>query len=89
MVTYSEFICCLSWLLFILYDIEVAELLEHKRKPYFADFKREVWHAALNHILQPVYQASKLGEWVQVPGRSEPIHVFPVLLMLSADYEEQ
>ncbi|PBK61347.1 hypothetical protein ARMSODRAFT_850222, partial [Armillaria solidipes] len=67
----------------------VPELPEHKRKPYFADFKREVWHAALNRILQPVYQASKLGEWVQVPGRSEPIHVFPVLLMLSADYEEQ
>ncbi|KAK0184532.1 hypothetical protein F5146DRAFT_1006521 [Armillaria mellea] len=72
---------------FIFY-IEVLELSQHKGKQYFTDFKREVWHAALNHILQPVYQASRLGEWVQVPGRSEPIHVFPVLLMLSADYEE-
>ncbi|KAK0475603.1 hypothetical protein EDD18DRAFT_1115974 [Armillaria luteobubalina] len=70
----------------------IKEEAKHKDKPYYADFKRAVWHKAFEFILSPIKGKSKLGAWVQVAGGMEtmPCHLylFPTIMILSADYEE-
>ncbi|KAK0494264.1 hypothetical protein EDD18DRAFT_1077607 [Armillaria luteobubalina] len=71
----------------------IKEEAKHKDKPYYADFKRDIWHKAFKFILSPIKGKSKLGAWVQVAGGMEttPCHLylFPTIMILSADYEEQ
>ncbi|KAK0492651.1 hypothetical protein EDD18DRAFT_1108661 [Armillaria luteobubalina] len=71
----------------------IKEEAKHKDKPYYADFKRAVWHKAFKFILSLIKGKSKLGAWVQVAGGMEttPCHLylFPTIMILSADYEEQ
>ncbi|KAK0473824.1 hypothetical protein EDD18DRAFT_1368489 [Armillaria luteobubalina] len=71
----------------------IKEEAKHKDKPYYTDFKRAVWHKAFKFILSPIKGKSKLGAWVQVAGGTEtmPCHLylFPTIMILSANYEEQ
>ncbi|KAK0216357.1 hypothetical protein IW262DRAFT_1464893 [Armillaria fumosa] len=71
----------------------VKEEAKHKNKSYYADFKRAVWHKAFEFILSPIKDKSKFGAWVRVAGGTEttPCHLylFPTIMILSADYEEQ
>ncbi|KAK0471799.1 hypothetical protein IW261DRAFT_1571685 [Armillaria novae-zelandiae] len=79
--------CVIGWLPII------KEEAKHKDKSYYADFKRAVWHKAFEFILSPIKGKSKFGAWVQVAGGMEttPCHLylFPTIMILSADYEEQ
>ncbi|KAK0471836.1 hypothetical protein IW261DRAFT_1571498 [Armillaria novae-zelandiae] len=79
--------CVIGWLPII------KEEAKHKDKSYYADFKRAVWHKAFESILLPIKGKSKFGAWVQVAGGTEttPCHLylFPTIMILSADYEEQ
>ncbi|KAK0461477.1 hypothetical protein IW261DRAFT_1428573 [Armillaria novae-zelandiae] len=71
----------------------IKEEAKHKDKSYYADFKRAIWHKAFESILLPIKGKSKFGAWVQVAGGMEtmPCHLylFPTIMILSADYEEQ
>ncbi|KAK0464022.1 hypothetical protein IW261DRAFT_1575532 [Armillaria novae-zelandiae] len=71
----------------------IKEEAKHKDKSYYADFKRAVWHKAFEFILLPIKGKSKFGAWVQVAGGTEmmPYHLylFPTIMILSANYEEQ
>ncbi|KAK0226445.1 hypothetical protein IW262DRAFT_1256821, partial [Armillaria fumosa] len=71
----------------------VKEEAKHKNKSYYADFKRAIWHKAFEFILSPIKDKSKFGAWVWVAGGTEmtPCHLylFPTIMILSADYEEQ
>ncbi|KAK0207409.1 hypothetical protein IW262DRAFT_1469507 [Armillaria fumosa] len=71
----------------------VKEEAKHKNKSYYADFKRAVWHKAFEFILSPIKDKSKFGAWVRVAGGTEttPCHLylFPTIMILSANYEEQ
>ncbi|KAI0309431.1 hypothetical protein OF83DRAFT_1166855 [Amylostereum chailletii] len=58
------------------------------KKPGFANFKRVVWHQAFYEVLQSVIEASKTGQWFRC-GVDQERHLFPMILILSADYEEQ
>ncbi|KAK0472602.1 hypothetical protein IW261DRAFT_1424193 [Armillaria novae-zelandiae] len=79
--------CVIGWLPII------KEEAKHKDKSYYADFKRAIWHKAFEFILSPIKGKSKFGTWVQVAGGTEmmPCHLylFPTIMILSADYEEQ
>ncbi|KAK0463043.1 uncharacterized protein EV420DRAFT_1639134 [Desarmillaria tabescens] len=67
----------------------VQEEPRHHNKPYYADFKRTVWHKAFEIILSSIKDRSKLGTWVQPSSLdATPWHVFPTIMILSADYEE-
>ncbi|KAK0496569.1 hypothetical protein EDD18DRAFT_1105675 [Armillaria luteobubalina] len=72
----------IGWLLI------VKEEAQHTGKSYYADFKRAVWHKAFKFILSPIKDKSKFGAWVQVAGAAE-LYLFPTIMILSADYEEQ
>ncbi|KAK0467480.1 hypothetical protein IW261DRAFT_1680440 [Armillaria novae-zelandiae] len=71
----------------------IKEEAKHKDKSHYADFKRAVWHKAFESILSPIKGKSKFGAWIQVAGGMEmmPCHLylFPTIMILSANYEEQ
>jgi len=74
--------CVIGWLP-ILVDDE-----EEKGKKDYIDFKRVVWHDSFRKLLETVREHSHLGFWVKC-GDGITRHLFPMILILSADYEEQ
>ena len=54
----------------------------------WANFKCVIWHKAVYKILESAEQPSKLGCWVTC-GDDVVRHIFIVILILAADYEEQ
>ncbi|TFK18308.1 hypothetical protein FA15DRAFT_603515, partial [Coprinopsis marcescibilis] len=54
----------------------------------FADFKRIVWHTAFEKMLQSMVQYTESGFFFQCGDNIERC-VFPLVMILSADYEEQ
>lgn len=52
------------------------------------DFKRVVWHEAFYEVLATISELSRTGQHVRC-GDEVDRHVFPAILILSADYEEQ
>ncbi|TFK17829.1 hypothetical protein FA15DRAFT_733009 [Coprinopsis marcescibilis] len=54
----------------------------------FADFKRVVWHEGFENILESIVDYSKTGYFFQC-GDGIQRGVFPLVMILLADYEEQ
>jgi len=67
---------------------KVGEDEDKKGKSEYVNFKRVVWHESFRKLLESIVQYSKTGCWVQC-GDQIPRHLFPIILILSADYEEQ
>ncbi|KAI6018654.1 hypothetical protein BKA83DRAFT_4464950 [Pisolithus microcarpus] len=74
----------IGWLLIIC----VKETKEHSGKTQFANFKNAVWHESFRKLLQTIEKESQMGCWVNC-WDGIPHHFFPVVLILSTDYEEQ
>ncbi|KAI6018855.1 hypothetical protein EDC04DRAFT_2869958 [Pisolithus marmoratus] len=66
----------------------VKEAKEHSGKLHFANFKNAVWHESFRKLLQTIEKESETGCWVNC-WDGVACHFFPVVLILSADYEEQ
>ncbi|KAI5992667.1 hypothetical protein EDD15DRAFT_2388187 [Pisolithus albus] len=66
----------------------VKEDKEYSGKPRFANFKNAVWHESFKRILGTIEKESEMGCWVKC-WDGLACHFFPVVLILSADYEEQ
>ncbi|KAH9965573.1 hypothetical protein BJV74DRAFT_799600 [Russula compacta] len=66
----------------------VSEDPKDSKKPDFVNLKRTVWHTAFEHIIQSILELSKTGCWLEC-GDGIQRWIFPVVLILSADYEEQ
>ena len=60
---------------------------EHN-KSAFANFKRMVWHESFFVIIRSIIAHSKTGCWLEC-GDGVKRWLFPIILMLSMDYEEQ
>jgi hypothetical protein len=58
------------------------------KKKGYADFKRVVWYRAFYEVLASIQQLSKLGYHIECADKVVR-HIFPAILILSADYEEQ
>ncbi|KAG8220743.1 hypothetical protein J3R82DRAFT_2156 [Butyriboletus roseoflavus] len=66
----------------------VREEKGHTGKPAWANFKMAVWHASFGVLLETIARHSKSGCWVKCwDGIARQL--FPRILILSADYEEQ
>ncbi|KAI6018748.1 hypothetical protein BKA83DRAFT_4464972 [Pisolithus microcarpus] len=74
----------IGWLLIIC----VKETKEHSGKMWFANFKNMVWHESFRKLLQMIEKESQAGCWVNC-WDGIPHRFFPIVLILSADYEEQ
>jgi hypothetical protein len=68
--------------------LKVSEDPLETKKPAYVDFKRAVWHESMRVILEPLELHSKTGCWVMC-GDGVKRLIYPVILMLSADFEEQ
>ncbi|KAJ7720432.1 hypothetical protein B0H16DRAFT_1432379 [Mycena metata] len=56
-------------------------------KPGYVNFKNAVWHSAFHKLLESIVAHSKTGIWTQC-GDGQQRWLFPVILILAADYEE-
>ncbi|KAG1759607.1 hypothetical protein EDD22DRAFT_849145 [Suillus occidentalis] len=66
----------------------VKEDKKHSKKPAFVNFKNAVWHTSFLTLLACLAPLSKLGSPVRC--WDDVVHTFyPIILILSADYEEQ
>ncbi|KAF8256486.1 hypothetical protein EI94DRAFT_1645643, partial [Lactarius quietus] len=66
----------------------VKEDPKERNKPEFVNFKRTVWHESFLQVIQSIAGHSKMGCWLEC-GDSVRRWIFPIVTMLSADYEEQ
>ena len=58
------------------------------KKAGWVDFKHVVWHSSFYEVLGTIHILSKIGFHIKCADNVVH-HVFPVILILSADYEEQ
>ena len=69
-------------------NIQVPEDEAEKGKKGYIDLKREVWHQCFIKLLETIAQKSVTGHCEKC-GDNINQQLFPVVLILSADYEEQ
>ncbi|KAJ7922455.1 hypothetical protein B0H13DRAFT_2230481 [Mycena leptocephala] len=65
----------------------VDEDSKEKGKPAFANFKNIVWHTAFYELLESLVIPAKVGDWMTCGDRI-PRWLWPIILILAADYEE-
>lgn len=61
---------------------------EHKDKSNWVNFKRVIWHESFHKLLETIQGISETGRWVNC-GDGIARRIFPLILILAADYEEQ
>ncbi|KAG1864363.1 hypothetical protein F4604DRAFT_1893404 [Suillus subluteus] len=66
----------------------VKEDRDHAGKPSWVNFKNTVWHESFLKILSSLASKSHMGQWFECPDNIQR-WFFPIILILSADYEEQ
>ncbi|KAF9235747.1 hypothetical protein BU15DRAFT_77676 [Melanogaster broomeanus] len=66
----------------------VKESQKDKHKPAFVNFKNVVWHKAFNVLLESIIKYVKTGFWFECADKISRL-LFPIILILSGDYEEQ
>lgn len=92
LVTYcTHTFCGFIWLMtveIILYTSQVKEDAGETRKKRFVNLKRVIWHEGFKQVLESIIEYSKTGYWT-VCGNNICRWLFPLILILSADYKEQ
>ncbi|KAI6122718.1 hypothetical protein EDD16DRAFT_1477032 [Pisolithus croceorrhizus] len=73
--------CVMGWLPI------APELVKEGRKTGYANFKHVIWHKAFYKLLEKVAELSKVG-YLHECYNNVLWWLFPVILILSANYEE-
>lgn len=68
--------------------MKVGETEEEKGKPNYVNFKRVVWHNCFRKLLESLSLILRTGNSVTC-GDGIIRHLFPFIIILAADYEEQ
>lgn len=79
---------CSIYLFYFLICFQLDDDEEQKGKKDYIDFKRVVWHESFRKLLETVCEHSITGFWVKC-GDGITRHLFPMIFISSADYEEQ
>ncbi|KAG2056809.1 hypothetical protein BDR06DRAFT_988418 [Suillus hirtellus] len=66
----------------------IVEDRDQAGKPSWVNFKNAVWHESFSKILSLLASKSHTGQWFDCPD-NVPQWFFPIILILSADYEEK
>ena len=66
----------------------VEDDAKNKGRASWVDFKQVVWHASFYKLLESIKEISEIRHWVKC-GDGVEHHIFPLILILAADYEEQ
>ena len=67
---------------------KVEEDASESGKKDYINFKCIIWHKAFSELLATIKELSKIGYHIECADGIVH-HIFPAILMLSADYEEQ
>jgi len=67
---------------------KIEEDASESGKKGYVDFKRAVWHKAFYRLLASIRELSKVGYYIECAD-GVVRHIFPAILILSVDYEEQ
>lgn len=54
----------------------------------WVDLKREVWHSAVRKVVESIKTHAEFGRSIRC-GDGKERQIFPRIIMISADYEEQ
>lgn len=83
---------CIFQIIFLLktnlIEVQIEDDAKNKGSPNWVNFKRVIWHASFYKLLESIEHLSKVGYWVEC-GDGVKRHIFPLILILAADYEEQ
>ncbi|KAG1893170.1 uncharacterized protein F5891DRAFT_1196801 [Suillus fuscotomentosus] len=66
----------------------VAKNQKHTRKKSIIDFKNAVWHKSFYQLLKSIELHSKNGYWFECGDQTQH-RLWPLILILSGDYEEK
>ncbi|KIK83021.1 hypothetical protein PAXRUDRAFT_153342, partial [Paxillus rubicundulus Ve08.2h10] len=66
----------------------LPESQKDNHKPAFVNFKNVVWHKAFYILLESIIKYVKTGFWFKCADKILQL-LFPMILILSGDYEEQ
>ncbi|KAG0696460.1 hypothetical protein DFH29DRAFT_984607 [Suillus ampliporus] len=66
----------------------VKEEKDHAGKPSWVNFKNAIWHEAFLKMLSSLASKSSMGQWFECLNSIQR-WFFPLILILSANYEEQ
>ena len=67
---------------------KIEEDAAESKKPGYVNFKHVIWHKSWYELLASIHRLSKIGSCVKCAD-GVVRHIFPIILILSADYEEQ
>ena len=67
---------------------KIEEDAAESGKAKYSNFKRIVWHKSFYKLLASIRELSKIGYHIECAD-GEIRHIFPAIIILSADYEEQ
>jgi hypothetical protein len=67
---------------------QIEDEEEDKNRPGWVNFKRVVWHKSFRKLLESIEEHSINGCWVPC-GDGVNRNIYPLVLILAADYEEQ
>ncbi|KAG2061016.1 hypothetical protein BDR06DRAFT_966818 [Suillus hirtellus] len=76
------------WTAEAFWDAQVSEDSEHMGKSSFVNLKNAVWHESFFKLLESIIQISGTGYWFECSDAIQCL-LWPLILILSADYEEQ
>ena len=68
--------------------MQVDDAAEDKNRPSWVNFKQVIWHDSFYKLVKSIEAYSKTGCWVKC-GDGIERHIYPLILILTADYEEQ
>ncbi|KAF9536999.1 hypothetical protein CPC08DRAFT_590148, partial [Agrocybe pediades] len=74
--------------IFFFQNLVVLEDPGEAGKKKFVDLKRIVWHKGFSYVLESIKDWAKTGYWYMCADDIQRL-IFPIILMLSSDYEEQ
>ncbi|KAG1897928.1 uncharacterized protein F5891DRAFT_1241093 [Suillus fuscotomentosus] len=66
----------------------IVEDQEHAKKKNYVDFKNAVWHTSFYQLLASVAKHSNTGYWFECRDGIRR-HLWPLIIILSVNYEEQ
>jgi hypothetical protein len=68
--------------------LKIEEDAAESNKPKYVNFKRVIWHDSFRKLLTSIHELSKIGYSIECAD-GVVRHIYPAILILSADYEEQ
>jgi hypothetical protein len=67
---------------------QVSDPEKDKDRASWVNFKRVVWHDSFYELLKTIKEYSSSGCWITCSDGVDR-HIYPLIMILSADYEEQ